>query len=50
MFNKTRSIARRYGAKVVAGSAGVLAVASGTNLSFLAVVKVAWLMPAQAQV
>ena len=28
MFNKTRSIARQYGAKVVAGSAGALAVAS----------------------
>ena len=28
MFNKTRSIARRYGAKVVAGSAGALAFAS----------------------
>lgn len=28
MFSKTRSIARQYGAKVVAGSAGALAVAS----------------------
>lgn len=28
MFHKTRSIARQYGAKVVAGSAGALAVAS----------------------
>ena len=28
MFQKTRSIARQYGAKVVAGSAGALAVAS----------------------